>query len=175
MTDNEIPSPKLYAVYLLIILFILLTNASLGQIKIMHFNAGWNSNNDVEWFSKLTDCKTKGYTDITVDTDAQTKYKIAVVPTIIIFKDNEEVARFQADLSFKMVATREEFKDKNEINEKNIIGFASFILMVMFAITDLVTGFCGQELVINNTIYNSFVFVTLGCFGISSFEKIKKQ
>ena len=67
------------------------------------------------------------------------------------------------------------FKDKNEINEKNIIGFASFILMVMFAITDLVTGFCGQELVINSTIYNSFVFVTLGCFGISSFEKIKKQ
>ena len=67
------------------------------------------------------------------------------------------------------------FKDKNEINEKNIIGFASFILMVMFAITDLVTCFCGQELVINNTIYNSFVFVTLGCFGISSFEKIKKQ
>ena len=67
------------------------------------------------------------------------------------------------------------FKDKNEINEKNIIGFASFILMVMFAITDLVTGFCGQVLVINNTIYNSFVFVTLGCFGISSFEKIKKQ
>ena len=67
------------------------------------------------------------------------------------------------------------FKDKNEINEKNIIGFASFIIMVMFAITDLVTGFCGQELVINNTIYNSFVFVTLGCFGISSFEKIKKQ
>ena len=67
------------------------------------------------------------------------------------------------------------FKDKNEINEKNVIGFASFILMVMFAITDLVTGFCGQELVINNTIYNSFVFVTLGCFGISTFEKIKKQ
>ena len=47
------------------------------------------------------------------------------------------------------------FKDKNEINEKNVIGFASFILMVMFAITDLITGFCGQELVINNTIYNS--------------------
>ena len=67
------------------------------------------------------------------------------------------------------------FKDKNEINEKNIIGFASFILMVMLAVTALVTGFCGQELVINNTIYNSIVFVTLGCFGISSFEKIKKQ
>ena len=67
------------------------------------------------------------------------------------------------------------FEDKNNINEKNIIGFASFVLMVMFAITDLITGFCGQELVINNTIYNSFVVVTLGCFGISSFEKVKTK
>ena len=67
------------------------------------------------------------------------------------------------------------FKDKNEINEKNVIGFASFILMVMFAITYLITGFCGQELVINNTIYNSFVIITLGCFGISSFEKVKTK
>ena len=67
------------------------------------------------------------------------------------------------------------FKDKNDVNEKNVIGFASFILMVMFAITDLVTGFLGQELIINNTIYNSFVVVTLGCFGISSFEKVKSK
>jgi len=67
------------------------------------------------------------------------------------------------------------FEDKNNINEKNIIGFASFVLMVLFAITDLITGFCGQELVINNTIYNSFVVITLGCFGISSFEKVKTK
>ena len=67
------------------------------------------------------------------------------------------------------------FKNKNDINEKAIVGFASFVLMVLFAITDLVTGLCGQELVINNTIYNSFVLVTLGCFGISSFEKTKKE
>ena len=59
----------------------------------------------------LEDCKTKGYADIAKDTDAQTKHKIAVVPTIIIFKDGEEVARFQADLSFKMVATREEVQE----------------------------------------------------------------
>ena len=67
------------------------------------------------------------------------------------------------------------FEDKNNINEKNVIGFASFVLMVLFAITDLITGFCGQELVINNTIYNSFVVITLGCFGISSFEKVKTK
>ena len=69
------------------------------------------------------------------------------------------------------------FKDKNEINEKNIIGFISFAIMVVFAITDLVTSFIYENgtLVINNTIYNSFVLVTLGCFGISTFEKIKTK
>ena len=86
----------------------LLCNISFAQIEITHFNAEWNKANDVNWFMDLEDCKTKGYTDIAKNTKAQTKYKIAVVPTIIIFKDGEEVARFQADLSFKMVATKEE-------------------------------------------------------------------
>ena len=69
------------------------------------------------------------------------------------------------------------FKDKNEVNEKNIIGFISFAIMVLFAITDLITSFIFIDgtLVINNTIYNSFVLVTLGCFGISTFEKIKTK
>ena len=71
------------------------------------------------------------------------------------------------------------FKDKNEINEKNVVGFASFVVMVLFAIADLTTSFIfvGEEskLIINEVIYNSFVWVTLGCFGISSFEKIKRK
>ena len=83
-----------------------------AQIEVKHFNAGWNSANDVKWYMELEDCKTLGHTDIAVDTEAQTEYKIAVVPTIIIFKDGEEVARFQADLSFKMVATEEEVQEE---------------------------------------------------------------
>jgi hypothetical protein len=69
------------------------------------------------------------------------------------------------------------FKDKNEINEKNVVGFASFVVMVLFAIADLATSFIfvDGELVINEVIYNSFVWVTLGCFGISSFEKVKTK
>mgnify|MGYP003641135041 CR=1 FL=1 len=49
------------------------------------------------------------------------------------------------------------FKDKNEINEKNVVGFASFVVMVLFAIADLVTSFIfvDGELVINEVIYNS--------------------
>ena len=69
------------------------------------------------------------------------------------------------------------FQDKHDINEKNIIGFISFGVMVLFAITDLITSFIYENgtLVINDTIYNSFVLVTLGCFGISTFEKIKTK
>ena len=67
------------------------------------------------------------------------------------------------------------FEDKNNINEKNIIGFASFIVMVLFAVADLLTSLIAdKDLIINEVVYNSFVWVTLGCFGISSFEKIKK-
>ena len=91
-----------------ILLLLFLPLLGFSQIEVVHFNAEWNSANDVKWFMDLEDAKTKGYTDIAKDTEAQTKYKIAVVPTIIIFKDGEEAIRFQADLSFKMLATKEE-------------------------------------------------------------------
>ena len=70
--------------YLFVIIFWLIVTTAFGQIELKHFNAGWNSANDVSWFMDLSDAKTKGYTDIAKDTEAQTKYKIAVVPTIIV-------------------------------------------------------------------------------------------
>jgi len=72
------------------------------------------------------------------------------------------------------MAFKEIFKDENDINEKSVVGFASFAIMVIFALTDLATGYFGEDLVINETIYNSFVFVTLGSFGIAGLEKFAK-
>jgi uncharacterized membrane protein YuzA (DUF378 family) len=63
------------------------------------------------------------------------------------------------------------FRDENDINEKSIIGFISFGLMTVFGICDLITAFAGQDLVISDTIYTSFVVVTLGAFGISEAGK----
>ena len=97
---------------MLIIVFMLFCEGAFGQIKIIHFNASWNSVNDVNWLGKLSDCKTVSYVDIAKNVKAQKEYKISAVPTIIIFKDDVEVARFQADLSFKMLATREEVQDE---------------------------------------------------------------
>ena len=106
------PTWRIFTVYMLIIVFTILANSAFGQITVKHFNAEWNNVNGVSWFMDLKECKTKGLVDISKNPDIAKKHKIAVVPTIIIFKDGEEVARFQADLSFKMVATREEVQEE---------------------------------------------------------------
>ena len=70
------------------------------------------------------------------------------------------------------MAFKDLFKDENDINEKSIVGFASFVIMVLFALADLATGYFGKDLVINEFVYNSFVIVTLGSFGIGEAGKI---
>jgi hypothetical protein len=70
------------------------------------------------------------------------------------------------------MAFKDLFKDENDINEKSIVGFASFAIMVLFAIADLLTGYVGKDLVINEFVYNSFVIITLGSFGIAEAGKI---
>ena len=103
---------NIFGMYLLIIAFMLLCSGAFAQVQIAYFNAGWNETNGVKWVDKLTEVTTTSYVDVSKDTELQKKHKIAVIPTIIIFKDDEEVARFQADLSFKMVATKEEVQEE---------------------------------------------------------------
>jgi hypothetical protein len=106
---------------MLIIIFMIMAGVSYGQIQVAVFNASWNEANKVDWAHNLEDVQTYSYIDVSKDVELQKKHKIAVVPTIIIFKDDEEVARFQADLSFKMVATREEVQE--EIDEQLMSDF----------------------------------------------------
>ena len=70
------------------------------------------------------------------------------------------------------MAFKDLFKDNNDINEKSVVGFASFIVMIIFAVVDIVTGVYGKEIIIQDYIYNSFVIITLGSFGISEVGKI---
>ena len=98
--------------YILTTLLVLFVNSTFAQIQVSQFNAAWNKANEVTWVGDLSDCETISYIDIGTQADMAKKHKIAVVPTIIIFKDGDEVARFQADLSFKMVATREEVQEE---------------------------------------------------------------
>ena len=82
------------------------------------------------------------------------------------------MSRFTNYIKQKLMSFRDIFKDENEIDEKNVVGSASFIVMVLFAIVDLVTGIYGIEIVIQDYIYNSFVVITLGSFGIAEAGKI---
>jgi len=114
---------KIFGIYILMIILTLFSyDLSAQDITVRYFNAEWNAANKVSWcHSKkggLKDCKILSY-DIGKDAKAQSKYKIVVVPTIIIFKDGEEIKRFQADVSFKMAATKEEVQ---EYIDEQLIG-----------------------------------------------------
>lgn len=63
------------------------------------------------------------------------------------------------------------FDDSNSINEKAVIGFAAFMMMIIFAVADIVTGTMGKDLVVNEFIYDSFKVLTIACFGIASVDK----
>ena len=63
------------------------------------------------------------------------------------------------------------FDDSNSINEKAVIGFAAFVMMVIFAIADIVTGAINQPLLVNEFIFDSFKILTIACFGIASVDK----
>ena len=63
------------------------------------------------------------------------------------------------------------FNDSNSINEKSVVGFAAFIMMIGFAIADIVTGSLGKDLIINEFVFNAFLWLVLGSFGIGSIDK----
>jgi hypothetical protein len=66
---------------------------------------------------------------------------------------------------------KELIDDKNSINEKSVVGFISFIMMVLTMIVDIITGWMGKQLLINEFIFDGFLVITLGSFGIASLDK----
>jgi small-conductance mechanosensitive channel len=63
------------------------------------------------------------------------------------------------------------FDDNNTINEKAVVGFIAFLCLVLALMVDLVTGYMGTALVINEFIFDGFMVIILGCFGIASVDK----
>ena len=116
---------------LLLILSLLISVSSYAQTKItkipqngvavVEFNAAWNSTTPhVTWLSKLTDCKS-GQLLICENPKYQSKYKIVVVPTIIVFKDGEVHSRHQADIMMKMIHNQEDLQ--KAIDDAHMDGF----------------------------------------------------
>lgn len=109
---------KMFGGYLLVILLMLLSSTASGQspcggsgLCVVQFNAGFNEANKVAWLGELSDCDNT-FIDIQTDAKAAGKYKIVVVPTLVIFFDGEEVERFQANIMMAMEATQEEVQEK---------------------------------------------------------------
>ena len=118
MFNKDYTTWKLMAGYLLIILLMLLSSSASGQspcknegLCVIQFNAGFNEANKVTWVNKLNDCENT-FIDIQTNTKASGKYKIVVVPTILIFNGDEEVGRFQANIMMQMEATQQEVQEK---------------------------------------------------------------
>ena len=101
---------KQYVLILICMLFGLTASAQApckDELCVVQYNANWNAGKSVDWLSKLTDCKVKEI-DIATDTEAAGKYKIVVVPTIVIYNNGEEVKRFQANIMMEMEATKKD-------------------------------------------------------------------
>ena len=64
------------------------------------------------------------------------------------------------------------FADKSDINSKAVVGFLSFIAMLIYGMTDVVTGAVGKEFVVEPIVFNGLMYTTFGCLGISGLEQI---
>jgi hypothetical protein len=106
--------------FLILITLCLSSIIAKSQVVVLHFNAGWNKTNNVEWIKNLTDCDIE-FVDIAKQDKLKKKYSIVVVPTVILLQYDEEKKRYQADLSFKLTATKEEVQEK--IDELILSGF----------------------------------------------------
>ncbi len=67
---------------------------------------------------------------------------------------------------------RKLISDNNDVNEKIIVGFVSFVMMLLFATISVTGSILGHNIHIDETIYQSFVFITIGTFGISGMQTI---
>lgn len=74
---------------------------------------------------------------------------------------------------------RELIMDNNHINEQAFVGVVAFFAMVVILLVDVITGILGKELVIKEFIFDGFMILTLGAFGITTagkvFTKKKKE
>ena len=95
---------------ILTLIILLFTLSVTSQIQVIQFNANWNIANGVKWLDQLTDCKVKEIC-IVADKTAQSKYKIVVVPTIIVLNHGEEVKRYQANIMMKMESKLEDIQN----------------------------------------------------------------
>ena len=101
---------------LLVLLFLGLCLISKSQdipeegLAVVEFNAPF-SGTKCEYLEDLSNCDITKI-DISKDPKIAPNHKVVDVPTLIIFQDGEEVARFQANIMMKLETTKDEVQEK---------------------------------------------------------------
>jgi cytochrome b len=67
---------------------------------------------------------------------------------------------------------RELISDDNNINEQAFVGVISFFAMLFVLLVDVITGIINKELIIKEFIFDGFMILTLGAFGITTAGRI---
>jgi cytochrome b len=67
---------------------------------------------------------------------------------------------------------RELISDDNQINEQAFVGVVAFFAMVFILVVDVITGILSKELIIKEFIFDGFMILTLGAFGITTAGRI---
>ena len=102
---------KKIILFLLLIPFLSFSQNIPGEgLVVVEFNAPF-SNSKCEYLNKLSDCETSKI-DISKNAKIGPENKVVVVPTLIVFQDGEEVARFQANIMMQLEATKDEVQEK---------------------------------------------------------------
>ena len=64
------------------------------------------------------------------------------------------------------------FSDKSDVNSKAVVGFMSFIAMLIYGMTDVITGAIGKGFIVEPIVFNGLMYTTFGCLGIAGDEAI---
>ena len=99
-----------YFPYILLGLFFFCIVSCFGQVSVVHYNSEWNAENSLN-LEFLKDCE-KSNIIICNNPEEQEKHQIKSVPTIIIFDNNIEVFRFEANIMMQIEATFNEIQEK---------------------------------------------------------------
>ena len=97
-----------YVLQVLIAILFFCYGACFGQVSVIHFNSEWNAENNFD-VSVLKECK-KSDVVICHNPDLQDKHKIKAVPTVIVFDDEQEVIRFEANIMMQLEATKKDIQ-----------------------------------------------------------------
>ena len=101
-----------YILQVLLALFVFAVGLCMSQVSVIHFNSEWNSDNSFN-IDELNDCE-KSDVVICDSPELKDKHKILSVPTVIIFDNGNEIARFEANIMMQLEATRKEIQKEIE-------------------------------------------------------------